>query len=255
MNVYPPSYGGEMTFGDRFLIVGHRGLTERFIENSLEGFVAAKTMGLDAVELDIQLTKDKKIVVFHDSDLTRLCGISGKVWDYDYQDLRKLKLQGGTERIPTLSEVLDNIGNLKIFIELKTIDHQSGLVNDGLEAVLAAEILNRDIANYRFLSFNPNTLKNLKKKNGEVITGLNLSKEAINYLTELNVKMLKDYDIDFVQPDYEMFLSGHMSKLEKAGMPVIPWTVNDEKNAMLCKDRGAAGIITDIPLKLMEKIL
>lgn len=243
-----------MTFGDRFLIVGHRGLRERYIENSMEGFVAAKSAGLDAVELDIQLTKDKKIVVFHDADLNRLCGISGKVWDYTYHDLEKLKLQGGKERIPALPEVLDSLGNLKVFIELKTIDHRSGLVNEGLEAALAAEILNRDISNYRFLSFNPNTLKNLKKKNGEIITGLNVSKEAINYLGELNIKMLKDYDIDFVQPDYEMFLSGRISKLEKAGMPIIPWTVNDEKNAMLCKERGAAGIITDIPLKLMEKI-
>ena len=72
------------------------------------------------VDLDVRLTKDCRIVVFHDNDLMRMCGIEGKVFDYTYEQLSAFKLKNSDEKIPLLSEVLKNVdGKVPLLIELK----------------------------------------------------------------------------------------------------------------------------------------
>lgn len=62
------------------------------------------------IEMDIQLTKDKVPVVFHDFTLKRICGKEGKVCDYTFQELRELRLCGSEEKIPEFSQVLNLVG-------------------------------------------------------------------------------------------------------------------------------------------------
>ncbi|MEM0156247.1 MAG: glycerophosphodiester phosphodiesterase family protein [Thermoplasmataceae archaeon] len=242
-----------MSENNEFLIVGHRGLCERHVENSLSGFKDAKASGVGAVELDIQFTKDRKIVVFHDYDLTRLCGVKGSTWDYTLEDLKSLRLGNGEENIPTLSEVLDSLGKYRIFIELKTVDDDGGLVNYGLEDALISDLDGRDTALYRFLSFNPLSLRLLKEKDSSMFTGLNVSPETMNYYGEISQDLLERFSVDFVQPEMSMFLKGHFSGI--AGkVPIIPWTVNTVKDAIACREMGSSGVISDVPLELMERL-
>lgn len=242
-----------MTKNNEFLIVGHRGLRERHVENSLGGFIDAKASGVEAVELDIQFTLDRKIVVFHDYDLMRLCGAKGSTWDYTLEDLRQFRLGKGEEGIPALSEVLDSLGNYRIFIELKTVDDEGGLVNYGLEDALINELKGRDTGAYRFLSFNPISLRLLKERDSSLITGLNVSTETMKYYGEINLDLLERFSVDFVQPEMSMFLDRHVSGI--AGkVPIIPWTVNTVKDAIACMEMGSSGVVSDIPLELMEKL-
>ena len=102
----------------------HRGLHDMkkgIPENSLAAFRAAVEAGYGA-ELDVQLSKDGQVVVFHDDTLKRVCGVEGDVVDYDYEDLRKMSLNGTGETIPLFTEVLKifekGIGPL--IVELKT---------------------------------------------------------------------------------------------------------------------------------------
>ena len=86
----------------------HRGLhnsKQGIPENSILAFRYALA-GNFGVELDVHLTRDERLVVIHDSDLTRLCGVEGMVEEMDWADLRQLRLQGTQERIPLLEEVL-----------------------------------------------------------------------------------------------------------------------------------------------------
>lgn len=237
-----------------FLIVGHRGLSERHVENSLEGFVSARNSGIDGVELDVQLTRDGKVVVFHDNELVRLCGKKGYVWDHTLNELRRFNLGGRHETIPALSEVLDVLGDFPVFIELKTVDEMGNTVNKGLEEKVIEEISFRDTSQYRFLSFDPRPLKKLKEKKRTLVTGFNVFPGTIEYFGNIDPILLRKYDIDFLQPEYNMFLAGEVNSIVKEGIPVIPWTVNDEKIARLCKDGGATGVITDIPMKLSSKL-
>ena len=74
----------------------HRGLHSRdksVPENSLKAFELASAAGY-GMELDVQLTKDGQVVVFHDDELRRVCGVEGKVWDYTFSELQKFSLCG-----------------------------------------------------------------------------------------------------------------------------------------------------------------
>ncbi len=100
----------------------HRGLhkeDQSVPENSLAAFAAAMQNGY-GVELDVQLTADNEVVVFHDDTLQRLCGLEARLSDLSWGELRSLRLAGSEERIPLLSEVLELLGSrTPIILELK----------------------------------------------------------------------------------------------------------------------------------------
>ena len=100
----------------------HRGLhriDKSVPENSIPAFEAAARIGY-GVELDVHLTQDGEVVVFHDDDLVRLCGAEGRVEDKTLSELRQYKLCGTQYGIPTLKEVLEAInGRCPMIVELK----------------------------------------------------------------------------------------------------------------------------------------
>ncbi|MBR5224843.1 MAG: glycerophosphodiester phosphodiesterase [Clostridia bacterium] len=88
-------------------------------ENSLPAFTAAIDAGY-AIELDVQMSSDGVAMVFHDADLSRMCGVSGKIWDYTKDELQAMKLMGSEETIPTFEEALDLIaGRVPVLVEYK----------------------------------------------------------------------------------------------------------------------------------------
>ena len=101
----------------------HRGLytkDQTIPENSLPAFAAARKNGL-GVELDVQLSKDGDVVVFHDDDLKRVCGIDARVDAYTFEELQQLALLNTAERIPTFSDVLAVLdGKIPVIVELKS---------------------------------------------------------------------------------------------------------------------------------------
>ena len=101
----------------------HRGLHSRdksVPENSLRAFELAAAAGY-GMELDVQLTRDGQVVVFHDDDLKRVCGVDGRVDDYTFSELQSFPLCGTAERIPLFSDVLNTVrGRGAIICELKT---------------------------------------------------------------------------------------------------------------------------------------
>lgn len=103
----------------------HRGLHDKSSpENSMGAF--AKAMEKDfAIELDIHKTKDNHIVVFHDDNLQRMCGIDDRIEDLPLAKIQTLSLLGSKEKIPTLNEVLELIdGKVPLLIELKPSDNR-----------------------------------------------------------------------------------------------------------------------------------
>lgn len=116
-----PSARQKETF--RGVNFAHRGLHTRdksIPENSIAAFSLAADKGY-GIELDVQLTKDGYVVVFHDDTLSRVCGVDGKVIDYTYSELQKFSLCGTDQKIPLFSDVLSVInGRSPILCELKT---------------------------------------------------------------------------------------------------------------------------------------
>ena len=99
----------------------HRGLyteDQSVPENSLAAFAAAAEKGY-GVELDVHMTADGQIVVFHDDTLLRLCGEDRVIEEMTWEELSHYRLAGTEERIPLLSEAFDTMGGLPVVLELK----------------------------------------------------------------------------------------------------------------------------------------
>ena len=100
----------------------HRGLFDNASEapeNSLAAIRKAVEAGY-GIEFDVQLTKDDKLVVFHDATLKRMCGVEGNVWDYTLEELQQFKLAKSDETIPTFEDVLAAVDcKVPLIIEYK----------------------------------------------------------------------------------------------------------------------------------------
>ena len=103
-------------------LYAHRGLHDNHSdapENSMAAFRRAKEAGY-GIELDIQLSKDRIPVVFHDFTLRRVCGGAGKVSDYTYEELQQFRLFESQERIPKFEDVLNLVdGKVPLIVEFK----------------------------------------------------------------------------------------------------------------------------------------
>lgn len=105
--------------GFEFAHRGYWNMSSYIPENSMAAFQAALHKGL-GIELDLHLTKDGQLVVFHDDTLSRMCGIDKTIESMTYNELSHLYLNGTSERIPLFSEVLKLInGRVPLLIELK----------------------------------------------------------------------------------------------------------------------------------------
>ena len=92
-----------------YRLVAHRGLHDHangVPENSLPAFQRAVDRG-HAIELDVHITADDRLVVFHDNKLERMTGVPGYLEEWTLQDLKKLRLLGTDARIPTVDELLE----------------------------------------------------------------------------------------------------------------------------------------------------
>lgn len=116
----------------------HRGLHDRAAgrpENTMGAFGAAVEAGY-GIELDVRLTKDEEVVVFHDENLKRLCGREEKISDLTYGELQECRVGGTQERIPLLAEVLRLVdGKVPLLVELKC-EQESRLVCERTDRLL-----------------------------------------------------------------------------------------------------------------------
>lgn len=145
----------------------HRGLHgEGRAENSISAFRAAVDAGY-GIELDVRLSKDGELVVFHDDTLDRVVGVSGRVDEYTADELAKFKLSGTEDGIPRFRDVLDIVaGRVVLLVEIKE--------DPGVSAVSekTAEMLSRYEGEYIVESFNPLSLSVIRKRLPKVARGI-----------------------------------------------------------------------------------
>lgn len=146
----------------------HRGLhnkSKTIPENSLPAFRAAVSDGY-GMELDVQLSKDGQVVVFHDDDLERVCGAQGRVDSYTFEELRKMRLVGTEEKIPLFTEVLDAVaGQTPMVVELKMGPRNKELCEKTYALLKSYE------GDYCVESFDPRIVRWFKKNARQVVRG------------------------------------------------------------------------------------
>lgn len=136
----------------------HRGLWDTTSpENSLAAFAKAVRAGV-GIELDIQLSRDGQVMVFHDDTLVRMCGVRRRVSDLSRAELQALRLKDSSQTVPTLAEVLALVrGRVPLMIECK------GETADPSLCLAAAQLLDAYAGPFSVISFNPLILRWFKR--------------------------------------------------------------------------------------------
>ena len=236
----------------RPLIFAHRGASRVAPENTLPAFEAACTLGADGVELDVQYSSDGKLVVFHNPNLEGSSNGHGRVTAHTFEDLRGLDAGSWFDPrfagtlIPTLDEVLDLLaGKLLVNIELKALE----MAGSGLGADVVAAVRVHKMADQVVLSsFNPMSLRQAKSAGPEIECGLLLAPDLPSWL---RWGITRRYSrAGALHPEVVMVDEQYMAFARRLGMPVRPWTVNEEEDMRRMIALGVDTIITDVPDKL-----
>ena len=146
----------------------HRGLHDGeagIPENTMVAFRRAVDAGF-GIELDVQLTKDEEVVVFHDFDLKRVCSAEGEISDFTYEQLQRFAICGTQERIPRLSDVLKLVqGRVPLLIELKYKGMESRICER------TDEVMRQYHGEYAIESFHPRALWWYRRHRPEICRG------------------------------------------------------------------------------------
>ena len=225
----------------------HRGLHgDGRAENSMSAFRAAKDAGF-GIELDVRLSRDGELVVFHDPNLDRVCGVSGRVIDYTAEELSKMSLSGTDDGIPTFSEVLEIIdGAVPLLVEIK---HDLG---EGGVAEKLAEVIAGYKGDYIVESFNPLALRKVRQLMPDVPRGILSMRysEEPKYKGKLLYFLLENMLLNFLmRPDFIAYeKTGHGNFIlrrirRKIGTPLFAWTVRSEEEEIKAVSDGFDSII------------
>ncbi len=217
-------------------IVGHKGAAGYAPGNTLSSFRMAIAIGCDRAELDVRLTKDRRVVVFHDEEVSKLTGGKGFVNEMTLLELKKLDCEQG-EKISTLQEVIDVCKNkIDLQIELKA-DETPEPVN---ELILKNDIQNQVV----ITSFKDYLLKEIKKINPDLKVGL---------LFRVDKVMLKIWDLantvplDFLAPFSELVTREFINKAHSLRKSVYAYRVNNKELGNKLISMGVDAIGTDFP--------
>ena len=250
---------------DDVTVTAHRGASAYAPENTLVAFALGIEQQADWIESDVQATKDGKLVLIHDTTLSRTTNVEQRfpgrspwrVKDFTLAEIKTLdagswfsKKYAGA-RVPTLKEMILAVGLSRsgILMELKSPE-----LYPGIEKKVAAEFdffpgyvrSATRAGKLSVQSFNFASMKRYTKIQPEVPVGL-LGKPAY---TDLD-----DYTwADQINPSYSSFDAAYVARVHALGMDIHSWTVNDARTMNAVLDRGVDGVITNHPDVLADVI-
>jgi glycerophosphoryl diester phosphodiesterase len=238
MTALPPAFAGAP--------LAHRAYHDRAAgrpENSLEAIRAAVAEGY-GIEIDIQRSADGVPMVFHDYDLRRLTGETGLVSHRPAAELSRLALLGGTEGIPTLEAVLDEVGGrVPLLIEIKDQAGEMGPDVGPLERAVAA-VLSGYRGDAAVMSFNPHAIAVLAEAAPDIPRGLTtcgfeaLKWPELSRPVRQRLRKIPDYGevgACFVSHRWSDLTRPRIAELRAAGATILCWTVRSAGEEALAR--------------------
>lgn len=217
------------------IVMAHRGSTKNAAENTMESINEAINLKAEFSEIDVRLTKDNVVVLSHDDNIKRLTKENVKISDLTFNELKEKKILYNNKKFNfvDLKTVLKNTdGKIKLNVELKPEKKK--------ERELVKEV-NKLLENYThnviISSLSVKTLKEFKKINKEIPTGLIL---AFAYGDFYNINF-----VDFFCIEEQFATTENIRKLKKKNKLIYVWTTNNKENISKISKKGVNGIITD----------
>lgn len=103
------------------ILIGHRGAAGIEPENTIPSIEASTLLKVDAIEFDIRVTKDGKLILFHDPNLIRISGINRNISDMTLEEINITSTKSG-HPIPIIEEALEAAGDTQLLIDCKGKD-------------------------------------------------------------------------------------------------------------------------------------
>jgi glycerophosphoryl diester phosphodiesterase len=220
------------------MIMGHRGAAALEPENTLRSIERALEIGVNAVEIDVRLSKDRELVVIHDATVDRTTNGTGPVSSYALDDLKKLDAGKG-QTIPTLQEVMEFIGNrVTLVIELKE-EGTEGMVVDLIKR-------NKLNDNVYVISFWHDLVKSIKGIESSIKTGVLLVGCPVDTCVAAQASA------DALVMKYTFVNRHFIHMAHKEGLKVFVWNIDDKHLLRPYVDMGVDGIGTNDPRVLVE---
>jgi glycerophosphoryl diester phosphodiesterase len=215
------------------LKIGHRGAKGYVAENTVASFAKALELGVNLIELDVQLSKDGEVIVIHDETVDRTTNKTGLVSDYTAAEL----IQMG---IPTLLEVLE------------LVDKKCGVnieIKDPLATQKVVEIIeefvthfNWDYHQFQVSSFIWETLEIISKLNSTILLGV-LTEDSV----ENALAFAKKIKVHSINPYFKLLNQENCNAMQNSGYKIYTWTVNSAEDLIFVKILPIDGIISDFP--------
>lgn len=209
--------------------IAHRGLHDNIEipENSILSFLAAIRRGLP-IELDIHVTIDNEVVVFHDDNLQRMTGLNGLIEEKNLQEIMKIRLLNTEQKIPTLKQVLELVsGSVPLLIEIKNKESRKGI-----EPIILSSLINYK-GDYAIQCFNPVTLGWFKTNEPKIIRGQLSGDFRDEDLFILKKFLLRRLFLNFLsKPDfisYDLRAIPYWA-INRKRLPLIVWTVRNRED-------------------------
>ena len=230
-----------LNLGKEIEVTAHRGGSLDFPENTMSAFRGAKEAGADWIELDIQQTKDRKIVISHDTNVLRITGVNRDIIDMTYEEISKLdagsffseKFKG--EKMPLLEEALEfaKNNNIKLNIELKPTGKEIDFEKDVVELIKKYDFIDRCVVTSQVYS----AVENVKKIDSNIKT-LYVMSIAIGDIT--NLEYADNFSIEATNVNEEL-----VNLVHNEGKKLFVWTINTEENINKMIYLNVDNIITD----------
>ena len=238
--VYPYFYSRK-----KLLKIGHRGVPSLAHENTLNSFQKAIDTGMDGVELDVQFSADKKLVVYHNWAIKDNSGEKILIQNLPYSDIQKISLNGNEQNeIPLFTDVLD-ILNKKIIINIEI--KSAHIINTNIEKNVLELIKTYGFENNCVISsFNPFIIRRVKKNNPKILTAFLWSNNNPQFIinTPLWVWICRPdgfhADIDYLDEQLINWVS-------RKNMFVLTFTVMTKKQLIKAQLLGVDGVFMDDP--------
>lgn len=234
-------------------IIAHRGESFEAPENTLASINLAWERNVDAIEIDVRLSKDNYVVVIHDSTLKRISGINKKVKNLNLYELKNFNVgswksnQFANEKIPTLKEVLQTIpNNGKLIIEVKSdIKTLEYLKSDIDESKLKSEQI-------EIISFKYSVVKAAKKifPHNKILYNAyldyNFYTKIISQNADKLISKIKKANLDGLNVFAgKMLTENFVKKVKSENLILYAWTIDDTKFVKKLISFGVDGIITN----------
>lgn len=207
--------------------IAHRGLhTDLIPENSLLSFQKALEKDY-SIEFDLTITKDEKVVVFHDDNLFRLCGVNKNIEEVEYSYLKELKLLNSEETVPLFEDLLSFInGKIELIIEIKKHNTIGVLENTVIK------LLENYKGKYFICSFDKKILLWFRKNYPNLKIGLIFESSPKKFQKYNKVLFLYKYfkvKPDFISLEYKLLNSSIYKFCRNKNIKLLTWTIKNKE--------------------------